>query len=181
MRTRPALLAVAVLLALAGCVPSESQPTAAPSASATPVFASDADALAAAEKAYAAYLKVSDELAHGGWHDLGLLEGRVRGTALSNDKKSAASFASSGLVQRGETTFDSTRLESVDEHGDGRVGVTVYLCVDVSAVDVVSADGTSVVPATRRERVPLEVDIDNLESSGLEVSRNDIWSGSDFC
>src|SRR3954462_13593979 len=55
MRTAPLLATAALLLALAGCVPTDSHPTSWPHPSATPVFASDAEALAAAEKAYAAY------------------------------------------------------------------------------------------------------------------------------
>jgi hypothetical protein len=56
----------AVALALAGCVqpPSRVIPTSTPSAA--PVFASDAAALAAAKKAYVAYLAVSDAVANDG-------------------------------------------------------------------------------------------------------------------
>ncbi|MBW4033634.1 MAG: hypothetical protein HIU88_13400, partial [Acidobacteria bacterium] len=59
MRTGRLTLAVAMLLALVGCVPTGQHAASSPTASLTPVFASDAEALAAAEKAYAAYLKVS--------------------------------------------------------------------------------------------------------------------------
>ncbi|HWU47090.1 MAG TPA: hypothetical protein VN133_10080, partial [Humibacter sp.] len=45
---------------LAGCTPSAPKPTHSPTASRTPMFASDEEALKAATDAYAAYLKMSD-------------------------------------------------------------------------------------------------------------------------
>ncbi|HEX3679638.1 MAG TPA: hypothetical protein VHU90_07950, partial [Galbitalea sp.] len=56
------LVAVTAMLVLAGCVqpPPPVIPTSGPSAA--PVFASDAAALAAAKKAYLAYLAVSDQI-----------------------------------------------------------------------------------------------------------------------
>ncbi|MES1170616.1 MAG: hypothetical protein ABUL47_08010, partial [Leifsonia sp.] len=59
MRTGPVLAAAVLLAVLAGCVPTGT-PTKSPRATATPVFASDAEALAAAEKAYAAYESAVD-------------------------------------------------------------------------------------------------------------------------
>jgi hypothetical protein len=181
MRTGSLLVTAALLLALAGCVPADPHPSASPSASATPVFASDAEALAAAEKAYAAYLKVSDEVGQGGWKDVDSLVPYVRGAALSNDLKTAKDLSSKSLKQVGLTSFDSVKLESLDDRGDGTAVVTMYLCVDVSDVDVISPSGASVVPGSRRTRVPLEVDVDNLKSPTFKVSRSDAWSGTDFC
>jgi len=181
MRLAPLALAAALLLALAGCVPSTAHPTASPRVSATPVFASDAEALAAAEKAYAAYLKVSDEVAQGGWQDMKPVAPYARGAALNNDLKTAKTLASKSLRQVGSSSFDSPKLESVDDRGNGTAVVTMYLCVDVSRVDVVGPDGASIVPSSRRARVPLEVDVDNLKSTNFKVSRSDAWSGTDFC
>lgn len=58
--------------------------------------------------------------------------------------------------------------------------VTVYVCLDVSDVDVVDGTGKSVVTASRPDRQPLEVDIDNVEHV-LKVSRSEAWSGDNFC
>jgi len=181
MRTGPLLAIAALLLALAGCVPTNPGETPSPTAHATPAFASDAEALAAAEKAYTAYLKVSDRLAQGGWKDVDSLVPYVRGAALNNDLKTAESLSSKSLKQVGTTTFDSTKLQTVDDHGNGTAVVTIYLCLDVSGVDVVSSDGKSVVPTSRQTRVPLEVDVDNFKSANFKVSRSDTWSGTDFC
>jgi len=181
MRTGSLVVAATLLLALAGCVPTDGHPSPSLSASATPVFASDAEALAAAEKAYAAYLKVSDEVAQGGWKDVDSLVPYVRGAALSNDLKTAKDLSSKSLRQVGKTSFDSVKLESVDDRSDGTTVVTVYLCLDVSGVDVIGPSGVSVVPGSRQTRVPLEVDVDNLRGSRFKVSRSDAWSGTDFC
>lgn len=175
------MFTAALLVALAGCAPTDPHSTASPDASAKPVFASDAEALAAAEKAYAAYLKVSDQLAQGGWKDVDSLVPYVRGPALSNDLKTAKELAAKSLVQVGTTSFDSVKLESVQDQGQGTAVVTVYLCVDVSDVDVLGPTGASVVPSSRQSRIPLEVDVDNLRSANFKVSRSDAWSGTDFC
>ncbi|MEO6114997.1 MAG: hypothetical protein ABIP33_01325, partial [Pseudolysinimonas sp.] len=134
-----------------------------------------------AEKAYAAYLKVSDQLAQGGWKNVDSIVPYVRGAALSNDLKTAETLSSESLRQIGSSAFDSTKLQSLDDRHDGKAVVTVYLCLDVSGVDVVAPDGTSIVPSSRQSRVPLEVDVDNLRSNSFKVSRSDAWSGTDFC
>ena len=114
MRTGPVILTVAVLFALAGCVPSDSQPSAAPSPSATPVFASDAEALAAAEKAYAAYLKVSDEIANDGGKDPDRIDADCR-AGSSADRRlrgSQGSFQNAGLHTTGADEVFDRSLQS---------------------------------------------------------------------
>ncbi|MFC5501059.1 hypothetical protein ACFPJ4_02265 [Lysinimonas soli] len=180
MRIGSLLLTLGVLLALAGCAPAASPPSSS-TPSATPVFASDAEALKAAETAYAAYLKVSDQVAQDGWKDPSRLKPFARGEALARDKATANQFAAKSLTQVGSTRYDSAKVEGVSERGRGMVVVTMYLCVDVSGVDVRGPDGTSVVPKDRQTRVPLEVDVDNFEETKMKVSRNDAWSGTDFC
>ena len=62
LRPIAVLAAAFVLAALSGCVQTTEKPTPTPTAAATPAFASDEEALAAAEKAYAAYLAVLDDV-----------------------------------------------------------------------------------------------------------------------
>ena len=53
------------VVALVGCAPEDS-PVPPPTPDVKPLFASDEEALAAAEEAYAAYLAMSDEISHDG-------------------------------------------------------------------------------------------------------------------
>ncbi len=182
MRTGPFLVAAALLLALAGCVPTGTGGSPSPSASATPVFASDAEALAAAEKAYAAYLTVSDQIANDGGKDPERLDGLALRTLLSDDRYGFQSFADKGWHSVGTTTLTKTILQSTDlgTEATNQGAVTVYLCEDVSGVDVVDMNGVSVVSAGRPKQQQFQVSFD-LVQSRLIPSEREPWAGSSIC
>ena len=99
-------LAIAATLALAGCV--EPSPPVIPTSepSVAPVFTSDAAALAAAKKAYLAYLAVSDQVARDGGDNADRFAGVVTASWLSKEKASAATLKSTSRRQVGETAVD---------------------------------------------------------------------------
>ncbi|MEP6843257.1 MAG: hypothetical protein ABJA11_07030, partial [Pseudolysinimonas sp.] len=105
MRTGPFLVAALLLLALGGCVPTGTHVSDSPSASATPVFASDAEALAAAEKAYAAYLKVSDQILNEGGEDPTRLLGVATSSAYDTESKGYSSARDRGWHSVGTSRF----------------------------------------------------------------------------
>ena len=183
MRTLPALLAVAVLLALAGCVPSESHPTAAPSASATPVFASDADALAAAEKAYAAYEAAVDASLQT-TSDSGLDQVSV-GKALQDARASVKSFEDARRIQEGNSSVSRASvadLSALTVAADSHNVAQIYACLDVSAVTVLDSTGAVVSAANGQTRFPILVSLEWAASSQkLLVSEESVWDGTDFC
>ena len=181
LRTAAALVTV---LLLAGCVPREPVITPEPDPASTPVFASDDEALAAATEAYARYLEVSDQiLADGGASPdrlktvstLEWFEKQVPGFEDARDR---------GLRSVGSTTFDTVSLQQYDSKSVDGIGIVrIYLCIDVSAVDVVDASGNSVVSDTRPDRSAVEVSFDTSEegASIVLVASVDQWSGQDFC
>lgn len=144
------------------------------------MFASEEEALAAAEALYGEYLAAENALATGGWANPEILESFVRGEALEDERESAERFRQAGLIQVGNASFDSIELQQVEQVGRDEVTVTVYLCIDVSGVDVVDGSGVSVVPDDRPDRSPLEVEMDNQDAS-LKVSRSEVWTGATFC
>jgi hypothetical protein len=170
--------AVAVSVALAGCTPT-AHPTAKPTPKATAVFASDAEALAAAEKAYAAYLVASNKNAKAGWSDSDAYAEYETGRALASDVKSARDYLARGLKQVGDSSFDSMRLEQRTSRSQATV--VTYLCLDVTGVDVIDQSGMSIVPSGRISRNPLEVTFNRGPSGDLKVSDSQPWSGSNFC
>jgi hypothetical protein len=181
MRTGPLLLAVAVLLALAGCVPSESHATAPPSASATPVFASDAEALAAAEKAYAAYLRVSDEVANDGGKAPERIAKYVTSGRFKSEIQTSALFLERGIRTTGSTDFDSSILQQVEADGID-TKVTFYTCWDTTAVRVIDSNGNDVTPADRIDRQTLEVVLTTARGRlPLQLNSDDAWSGQSSC
>jgi hypothetical protein len=146
----------------------------------TPVFASEEEALAAAGELYGRYLAISNEIGQGGWKDTSQLRSVARDRALNDDTSTAEGFQANGWTQVGESTFDSLILQQLEDAGAGAVDLVVYLCIDVSKVDVLDSHGQSVITSSRPERQPLEVEIDDVEGD-LKVSRSEVWSGQDFC
>ncbi|HWM32935.1 MAG TPA: hypothetical protein VNR36_01715, partial [Pseudolysinimonas sp.] len=151
-----------------------------PAPSGTPVFASDEEALAAAEGAYQRYLDVTNAVGAGGWKDTSPLEDVERGDALADELATAESYREAGYRQVGETTFDSLLLQRFQAPEPGAILITVYLCLDVTNVDLLDEHGDSVVGPDRPDRQGVEVDIDDVDGS-LKLTRSEPWSGASFC
>jgi hypothetical protein len=184
MRIALAALTLGFTLAGAGlvsCAGPEGPPVSpGPQPSGTPVFASDEEALAAAEAAYSKYEAAINEVGHGGWKDTDLYLATLAGDALRQELEGADELASRGYVQVGDTTHDTMTLQQAQDHGHGTVTLVVYVCSDVSDVDVLNQEGESVVSPERPSRQPLEVEMNDL-SGALKIVRRDAWSGTSFC
>lgn len=151
-----------------------------PGPSRTPVFASEEEALAAAEALYGEYQAAANALGQSGWVEPAALEPFVRGDALDDERSASESFRELGYTQVGFATFDSFTLQQVEDDGPGTVRITAYVCDDVTGVDVVDASGASIVAPTRPDRQALEIEVDD-EDGDLKISRSEAWTGQDFC
>lgn len=179
MRTGSLLVTAAVLVALAGCAPTNAHPSESPSASGTPVFASDAEALAAAEKAYAAYVEISDQVLIDGGSHAERLKAITSASLYTEELKGFQLTAKNGWHSTGGTTYDHFSLQGY--HPEDRAALIVaYVCSDVSRVDVLDSNGVSVVSPDRSERTPFEVTF-ALRDSALVLARDDVWAGGGVC
>jgi hypothetical protein len=183
MRTGPAFLAVTVLLALAGCSPTDSHSNPAPSASATPVFSSDAEALAAAEKAYAAYLKVSISITGDGGSADSRIDTLVTKAQARREHDTYEYFAERGLHTTGAPDFGELQLQQVRYDSGGAADLSFYVCVDSSKVRIVDATGADATPLTRPDRSALEVSMQSSSKhlTELVVAESSTWSGPGIC
>lgn len=170
-------------LALSGCVAVPAPtPTPTASASAEPIFASDEEALAAAEAAYGRYLEVVDQLTHDGGAD----QNRVNDVATSAYShellKSLERLRKSGNHTVGTTTYDGMRLVERTEAG-GVATVSTYVCLDVTDVRVIDAAGNDVTPAERAPRSPIQAHFESSpgDSTVLLPSGSESWPGEEFC
>jgi hypothetical protein len=186
MRTRRnvvgLVIAGVIALALTGCVrpPPHVIPTS--ESSSKPVFATDAAALAAAKKAYAAYLAVSDEVAHDGGQRPDRFASVVTKGWLPKEVAAAGALATSKRTQRGSTKAADVTLQQGTQRGNV-VLISIYVCLDLSQVQYVDV-GTGLNPSPlSTSLVPVEVDLTSSSSSAskLLVERNTPWQGSDFC
>jgi hypothetical protein len=177
----PGMLAIALLT---GCTqPSAPVPTA-PMATDAPVFASDEEALAAATVAYAAYQETSDLILADGGIDPERIREVVSEKMAVSEMTGFAQARAEGLRSIGKSIFDTISIQSVDQAPvDGTGAVTVYLCSDVSGVDILNAIGTSVVSPSRTERTRFEVTFD-LSTRGINqlvVGSRSVWTSGGLC
>jgi hypothetical protein len=165
-------------LLLGGCV--QPAPVKTPQAHATvkPLFASDADALAAATKAYAAYLKVADNLLNSETSDPADIRKVATGDQLKADLAAITSLRNDGLHGTGSTTFDEVQLQQYSPQED-EGAVVIYVCEDVAATDLLNASGVSVVAPNRATRTMYEVTFDALKKEReLLVANKEKWGGT---
>ena len=194
-RRRPlhAVVPSAVLLVsiglLSGCMatpaPTDSStPSAAAESTATPpVFASDEEALAAAEAAYTAYEALSDSITAQGGNDGDRIAVVASAAYLPKLLTGFEGFSETGLVSRGATTYDTASLirNSMEPHGG--VSIELYLCSDISSVQLFDASGADATPDKRTNRIPLQVGFISSAAapSALLIDKEDVWSGRNFC
>ena len=181
----PAVLAVTLaVLVVSGCGTPDPVVVPEPESTSTPLFASDEEALAAAEEAYAAYLAVVDQIfADGGINPERLL-GVATESVYEDVKEGFENYAADGNRSTGQTSFDRLTLQSADLSGFAVTeAVIVYVCEDYSGTDVLNSAGESITVAGRQTRWPTVVtfDVSDLEGAILIVSNVDDWTGADFC
>ena len=191
-RHRPVHAVVFLLLAvtaLSGCMAapapaSSPRPSAAAAPTATPpVFASDDEALAAAEAAYAAYEALSDSITAQGGSDADRIALVASADYLPKLLTGFEGFSKTGLVSRGATTYDTASLirNSLEPHGG--VSIELYLCSDISSVRLFDMSGMDATPNERTNRIPLQVGFTSsaADPSVLLIDKEDVWSGRNFC
>jgi len=179
---RVSLLALAALaaFALSGCFAATPVEPPAPTASATPVFASEKEALAAATEAYAAYLAVSDQVGNDGGSGVDRLATFLSVQYFDEQERSYLALQSEGLRTSGRTTFEPPILQSV-ERIDRVAVISLYVCVDVTNVRIIDQAGADVTSAERPNRYPLVVELEATKADELRMTSSSPWTGESFC
>lgn len=169
------------VLLLSGCTPADPPVTPRPAPSSTPAFASDEEALAAATKAYAAYLAMSDTIGADGGANPQRIAPLVSKAQLKKELEGFGPLRENRYHTSGSSAFDTSSLELYRETTKGAEAV-LYLCLDSSAVRVMDSSGTDVTPLDRISRRPFEIGFaQSMESRTLVLERSDLWDGEDFC
>lgn len=183
MRTAPALLIVlALTAALTGCVPDDDPLVLDPEPSVSPIFESDEEALAAAEEAYGAYLEASTLVTYDGGKNAERVFPYLAEAYREKATEGFAIYEERGWRSEGVSTFDSASLQQYSDDGTGIAEVSIYLCLDVSAVQIFDASNVNVTPE-RDDRLPLEVQFINAAEYSAELVQtgSEQWPGDDFC
>lgn len=176
-----ALCSGLVLATLSACA-AEPGPTPTTSkATDAPVFASDEEALAAAEKAYAAYLAVDDEVASRGGIDPTPYENVATGDALSEAIQSAKEMLAAHAHATGHSSFRVHKLQLASYSNPSQIRIDVYVCDDVSGTDLLDEAGKSLVLESRVEVIPFVVGVTGAAADGLLVASRELWGGENYC
>lgn len=176
-------LVAAGLLAIGGCsaAPSQAIPKSEPTF--TPVFKTDAEAMAAAEKDYAGYVATTVAVANSNNPNPNLISQWVTPSAVAPTVKSFYDVTKSGSYEHGNIAVTHFALEDLEQTPSGRVVLTAYVCVDVTQMRLYDQAGADVTPATRPNLTPIEIQFKNAHpgSRTLLVDRSVPWGGRDFC
>lgn len=176
MRVKPLIAIPLIALALAGCSaqqPAPKETTAA--AEQKPMFATDEEALAAAQAAYTNYLEVSDQIARDGGANPERLKGLLSSEQYLLEVNSFQNYVSKAIHSSGLTTFDSLHLAESDA-----ARISAYLCLDSSQSRVLDVNDKDVTPSNRVDRWPLLIHFEYLNGN-LVLSGSDTWTGTNFC
>jgi hypothetical protein len=180
-RLAAAVAVVAAALCASGCAPDSPGPGPTPQPTSTPLFASDEEALAAAEEAYARYQAVENQIFLEGGRDSQRIESVAVGEALDAALSGISGFEQNQYIAIGEISFKTIGLQSFDPSAvDGAAVVTAYICLDFSSQDVVNSQNVSVVNPERSLLQAFEMVFDS-SSSGLKLSARNPWTSDAIC
>jgi hypothetical protein len=139
------------------------------------VFASDEEALAAAEEAYGKYLETVALILSDGGGNPERLKPFVTEEIYTRDAPGYQEYAVRGWRGVGTVSFTIAPQDIDLTTGN----LSTYVCEDRSGFDVIDADGVSVVPPTRIERTALEVGFEWQDR--LVIAAQEGWEGSGVC
>ena len=174
-------LALAVSM-LAGCTSSHpsADPTNSPKPTPTPVFTSDADALAAGTEVYKSYMKASDDIAHDGGANPERVKPFVSESGYQHELDAADTYKTEHSHGIGYAVLNNAILQSHHEK-NGIATVTLYTCQDISGVDRVDQGGKSLTQANRDDFIAYEPVLRSDKTGHLVLQSNPYWSGGGIC
>lgn len=166
MKTRPSLALAVTALVIA--VATACTPGATPTTTPTPTFSTEAEAFAAAEATYRAYVDAVNKR----WASTDSTpdpQDFLIGSALEDDIDAQRRFNEQGIHFEGEVRVQSVVPETAK--GGGRVEeVTLTACLNYEAARVIDQEGENVTP-TERPNNPLEVDL-TVVGDAFVISRS---------
>ncbi len=155
-------------------------PSAPPSAEAEPLFASDEEALEAAEAAFEEYLDVAFAVFSNPADGAESLRSVAVGDVLETDTERAARYAAEGLRQASRPATIETRLQQYAPSA-GIDEVITYACIDALSFELVDQSGESLSDPNRAKRIVVENSFIEIDGSQLRLMESQVWSEGDTC
>jgi hypothetical protein len=170
-----------LLVSGAGCasapapVPTSAAPTAAP------IFASDEEALAAATEAYGRYQEMADQVTGDGGIDPERMAPFVSEDYFPQEVHQYDDYRDAHAHSVGNTTFLVASAQRMDYQSESRTSISLYICDDVSGINVLDESGQSLVSESRVTITPFEVSFVMNGDGTLVVDSRDVWKRQNFC
>jgi hypothetical protein len=172
----PAAGGVLFLSLLSGCAPSDTSTPPEPTETFVAPYATDEEALAAAEEAYAAYVLATGVVYSEERGDPAILASVASGEHLDELLQERAELEAEYGYINGVQTFDHSVLQRYSRDGSPREVIAVYLCDDLSELEIFK-DGIKFGPEEPLTPATMQVIFDySPESDSLLVSSREIWS-----
>jgi hypothetical protein len=167
-----------ILAVLSGCAPSGPAVPPEPTATFVAPYATDEEALAAAEEAYAEYLRAINVTLRTAVVDNALLESVAVGAELKDAIEVYSRLAAEGKHSTADITFEQASLQRYSRDGSPKELVTIYACEDLSKAFLVDSSGNRV----KEDDVPprmVQVSFDYSEAQEkLLLSDRQPWTQS---
>lgn len=176
-------LTLAVALLASGCTTETPVPTPTAATTAPPIFASEDEALAAAEEIYARYSIASNlVLQEKGDKGPESLARYLHQELLEDVVDEFRQYRKDGIYSKGDIRYDSMRLQSYSDDGVHEAEIVVYLCIDVSKAFLYDEHGKNVTPPGRPDRVPVVLEFQTVDrTQDLLITSSEGWTGDNFC
>lgn len=145
------------------------------------MFASDEEALAAAEAAYEEYLATFDAVFAEGGANPSRLEAVAADDALEADLARAERFQSEGFTQTGASAVISTTLQQHMPGPAGQSEVVTYSCLDAYSITVLNRDGIDVGNPERAATATFSNTFTSSATGDLLLARSELWTEGSEC
>jgi len=176
MRVKALILVPLVAVALTACAAQVTPvPTTTEAVTEKPLFATDEEALSAAQAAYANYLEVSDQIARDGGANPERLKGLVSESLYEEQLQGYQDVESKGLRAVGASKFDHFELQN-----NAGSRLQTYVCLRLSGIQVLDSSGEDVTPSGRNNDLPLTLEWATSNGSMI-LETSEIWTGQNFC
>ncbi|MBH0131334.1 hypothetical protein [Salinibacterium sp. NK8237] len=171
---------VLLLALLSGCVPADTTtPLPEPTATFVAPYATDEEALAAAEAAYAEYVSAVNKALRTGDVDTPAFEAVATGAELSDAIDVYSQIAAEGKRSTADITFDQAVLQRYSRDASPSEVITIYVCEDLSDAFLVDEGGERV----REDDIPprtMQLTFDFSPDSGsLLLSDRQVWDDAE--
>ena len=140
----------------------------------------DKEILESAKSAYDRYLAVADQILADGGNSSDRIDAVASDEYAETFALDAAEYSAAALRTVGTTEIKFIELQSWALDDDG-FSISTYVCDDVAGIDVLDAEGKSVVSSERDSVTPYQVRFQGKSLDELTVSAKDYWTGADFC